>query len=269
MPKIKYQLKAETLANAPLMEVVNAYHRAQFAEHLLHSTGEVVYCRSSLTAEQLRSFLFSTYTNDQIKEAERLLKAYYKRVARLRVRIKHILTYPNPHFITLTFTSEVLASTSADTRREYVQKFLKSHGTCENYVANIDFGGLNHREHYHAVTSFKPTEWPYGFKCYEQINVDASDTVPKAWSMLEPDELDRLKKQVHEKRLAKYVAKLTNHAIKETTKGSRCIYSRGLTLQPSLSDIDREMFHVGSTVFLEVFDDELPFDCSTQEQLHI
>jgi len=142
------------------------------------------------------------------KECERINHAYYERVKRLKQRIETMLNNGKNLFLTLTFTDKTLAKTSDETRRRYVARFLKQFD-CE-YVANIDFGEENEREHYHAVlnTSFiNPLSWQYGNLDVKQVR-NATDK-----------ELDCI-------RLAKYVAKLTNHAIKETTKRNSLIYSR-------------------------------------------
>lgn len=110
-------------------------------------------------------------------------------------------------FLTLTFTDDVLASTSEDTRRRYVARFLKS--ISQNYVGNIDYGKLNEREHYHAIVEgdqLDLSSWTYGFtKC---IKVGYSDIITDT------------------ARLSKYINKLSNHATKKTTKGKKIIYSR-------------------------------------------
>jgi hypothetical protein len=140
------------------------------------------------------------------KEAERINNAYYARVRRLKVRIAHLLSLGTCFFLTLTFNNDTLSITSADTRRKYVTRFLKSIST--DYVGNIDFGSKNGREHYHAVVlcSVAPdmSSWDcYGFSNAKVI-VSSEDFVP----------------------VAKYISKLTNHAVKATTKGCRAIYSR-------------------------------------------
>ena len=122
-------------------------------------------------------------------------------------------------FLTLTFTDKVLDSTSPETRRRYVSYYLKQFGV--PYIANIDFGTADayiddngnerqgtKREHYHAVIQTDKidlSEWhKYGAIKLEKIRASQNDNI----------------------RLAKYVSKLTNHAIKETTKRACLIYSR-------------------------------------------
>ncbi len=136
-------------------------------------------------------------------EGEKINNAKNQRATRLRKRIQAILQSPSV-FLTLTFAPDVVKSTSAKTRRTYVARFLKECGA-EKYVANIDFGEQNGTEHYHAVIGLQRidfSKWTYG-------NIDG-----KAITQPNP------------KRLARYIAKLTNHAIKATTRGCRVIYSR-------------------------------------------
>ena len=120
----------------------------------------------------------------------------------------------NAWFLTLTFNDKTLERTSKDTRRQYVRRNLQKH--FEIYVANIDYGSKNEREHYHALiycqhdpTSEIKAFWDkYGFSKIEQVRTTEDDV----------------------KRTIKYVVKLTRHALKETTsKGQstdRVIYSK-------------------------------------------
>ena len=107
-------------------------------------------------------------------------------------------------FLTFTFDEIVLQKTNADTRRQKVIRYLKSYNV--PYVANIDFGKQNGREHYHAIIQTDNVD--YSLYDYGALNgkkiVSTSDNV----------------------KLAKYISKLTNHAIKDTTKRNSIIYSR-------------------------------------------
>lgn len=140
-----------------------------------------------------------------VDEARKINHAYNKRTQRLKERIRSYLEKGQCIWLTLTFSEEVLNSTTLETRRKHVQRYLKSQS--DYYLANIDFGKNTEREHYHAIVVsdfINKSEWIYGFTWTERIknHVDS------------------------EKKLAKYTSKLTNHAIKETTKRQCYIYSR-------------------------------------------
>lgn len=142
---------------------------------------------------------------ENAKECERLDNARVHRVMRLKSKIRYMIDNFGCCFVTLTFSDATLQSTSPDTRHQYVRKWLKENFCCG--VANVDFGEKNGREHYHAIVPVErvsPASWSYG--------LIYGKTIPKG---------DR----VNADKLSHYTAKLVNHAIKETTKGCRTIYS--------------------------------------------
>lgn len=139
------------------------------------------------------------------KEASRINHASIERVARLKKRISKMLLSGDCLFLTLTFTDAYLSKTTAEVRRRQVRRWLSNLGC--RYVANIDYGKKNQREHYHAVAQIShidPFSYKFGAINFEKIKVSEEDTA----------------------RVAKYISKLTNHAIKETTKQCRLIYSK-------------------------------------------
>lgn len=122
-------------------------------------------------------------------------------------------------FLTLTFDDNTLSTTNEITRRSYITRFLKYH--FEDYVANVDYGDENGREHYHAVVGgvqwlvkmegnhnrlICPPErkWRYGFLDIDRVSVNS------------------------EKGLTEYLLKLTSHAVKRSTDplSKRIIYAR-------------------------------------------
>lgn len=144
-------------------------------------------------------------------ECDKILDSLKKRKQRLKKRLDLMLNnYDTNTFITLTFNDTCLHHTSPEERRLRVRRFLKYFGC---YVGNIDFGKENHREHYHAVVSGKVTtelrEVYYKLFYGSNINFQNITTSKKS-----------------AEKLAKYVAKLTNHALKETTKREALLYSR-------------------------------------------
>lgn len=147
-----------------------------------------------------------TYGLDFIKEARRINKASFKRTTRLRNRIKEYMAKGQCLFLTLTFTDLTLNNTSEATRKKYVKNYLKS--VSDYYVANIDYGGQNGREHYHAIVVADKVDYStwhtYGAIKGEKVRLNDESVA----------------------RLPKYINKLTNHAIKDTTKHVSIIYSR-------------------------------------------
>ena len=163
-------------------------------------------------------------------EREKLRVNQRARVKRLRQTIEKLLTSGPCWFVTLTFSDDVLSSTSEKSRRRYVSRFLKARGL---YVGNIDFGKENGREHYHAVVqadNIDLSDWDkYGFSNAKKVRLSAKASL----------------------RLAKYVAKLTNHAIKESAGNTRIIYGYHVG-SSDVGLLPAEKFSVADV-------DELPF----------
>ena len=155
---------------------------------------------------EIKEFV-NLYGYTTFKVANNVNHASYKRTARLKERIREVVESGSAWFITITFNPETLSKTNEQTRRKYVSRWLKS--LTPFYVANIDYGKKKGREHYHAVITSDerpPKTWSYGFIDILKVKTTENDT----------------------KRISKYISKLTNHAIKHTTKSKRIIYSRKL-----------------------------------------
>lgn len=266
MTKIDYKYKAQVLST-DLCKKVNQIDKSLYARHLLETTGEVLTNTLDYdTALRERCFLLKQDERAYI-EAEKLNKARYKRVKRLKDRISSMLrNCSTVVFLTLTFSPKTLDTTSAESRRKYVTTFLSEYS--DNYVANIDFGKKNNREHYHAVIDCKvPTSnWQFGHALAEIVQApqDLKRKVPKRYQSLSDEEQKTLMTRDHENRLSKYIAKLTNHAIKETTKRSAIIYSRPQKafIRQETTENDKGFLHrtkKGSYVLLIPADEDLPF----------
>lgn len=150
---------------------------------------------------------YRTLCPEEWKEAKMVNEASYKRTKRLKDRILNMLESGSCIFLTLTFKDNVLESTSSETRKTYVSRYLKK--VSNRYVANIDFGKKNEREHYHALVQCDGVDGKWWRENCGSINFERVNVV-----------LDC------ETKLAKYINKLTNHAIKETTRRNCVIYSR-------------------------------------------
>lgn len=146
-------------------------------------------------------------THAEYKVMVRNVQNFYKRLQRCRERLSIILKNPC-WFYTFTFRDDVLASTSPETRRRYISRFLKG----SNYIANIDYGKKKGREHYHAVADVYYKDFPYGWLKIKRVRL-TYDSVGNCKDLA---------------RLSKYVTKLSYHSLKDTTNRSRLLYSRKL-----------------------------------------
>ena len=107
-------------------------------------------------------------------------------------------------FVTFTFKPETLENNKPETLKTYVRRYLKEHSI--KYLANVDYGAKNGRIHFHACCicekNLPLNEWhKYGAIKIEHVRVLKNN----------------------EKMLAKYINKLSLHAVKDTTGLQRVI----------------------------------------------
>lgn len=139
--------------------------------------------------------------------ALRIMESKRRTTKRIKDKVRAFVLSGNALFVTLTFNEKTLNNTTAEQRRRLVQRYLKSN--CKKYVANIDFGKERGREHYHAVCSCDlsfPDWHKYGAIMIEKVDKTEDDNI----------------------RVAKYINKLTNHALKMYAVTPRLIYSRNV-----------------------------------------
>ena len=128
-------------------------------------------------------------------------------------------------FGTLTFNDKTLKNTSERTRTRYVTKFLSDNTF--HYIANIDFGEKNNREHYHFIAMIEKnidmSKWSYGGNKILNIPLKKRDV----------------------KSVKNYLLKLNNHSYKESTKQKRIIRDRkeDKILDYFIEEIASESFH--------------------------
>lgn len=202
---ILYNYSKELVLYSKCSKIINLYPREDCC---------ITY-EQYINALRIRQLLYKRLGSKVIKEFGRLNNSNVHRVIRLSKRISKMLLNSKCLFLTLTFTDESLAKTSAKYRRLAVSRFLRQFNV--PYVGNLDFGKKNGREHYHAILATDKIDyhlWKFGsingLKIRSDIQYNADGEVT----------------DISVKKLSKYVAKLTNHAIKETTKRSVLIYSR-------------------------------------------
>lgn len=210
MSKPDYKLKSKIIREYKNLDL---YNRCKKVLYKFFYVGNVTQEEFDNAGQTLKFLEESNPT--EYKEYFRILDSKHKRISRLRARIFDMIHKSDCLFLTFTFTDNTFNKTCSDTRRQAVRRYLNALGV--PYVANIDFGKKNGREHYHAVVQIGKVDyskWKYGAingikirndMKYDDDGVITSESVEK---------------------IARYVAKLTNHAIKETTRRSVIIFSR-------------------------------------------
>jgi hypothetical protein len=158
-----------------------------------------------------KTLLEERFGVETINIASNINKAWYKRSKRVREHVEYLFSLDcELIFLTLTFDDAVLKSTSPETRRKYVARWLKKASPV--YVANVDYGETKGREHYHALVC-------------SRISDSLADEWRKHCGNVNFKKIRKDEKS--KKAVPRYISKLTNHAIKETAnKGSRIIYSK-------------------------------------------
>ena len=152
------------------------------------------------------------YTWEEILCAMQINSAYYKKLGRVKSKLIKMeeCCFQNPNlkmvFLTFTFDNYSLTHNNADSLKQAVRRFLKRYGI--KYVANVDYGAINGRKHFHAVALIEGELnyklWNYGALNGRKVNLNETAS----------------------KRMSKYITKLSLHAIKESTQFNRLIYSR-------------------------------------------
>lgn len=193
-----YNLKSELLNNG-IYDFYKLWCQASNLYYLLITYG---YEYPSYLIPYLDYPIEDALTSNEFLECRRIFDAQHSRSKRLRKRVA-IMIEKQCLFLTLTFTDDTLQNTSATTRRRYIVKYLSQFNVpC---IANKDFGKQNGREHYHAIIQIDRID----YSLYDYGAINGKKVVVGSETDL---------------RLSKYISKLTNHAIKETTKQSRLIY---------------------------------------------
>lgn len=160
----------------------------------------------------------SCYSSDELEEAYKVNYATYKRTKRLQQKALELIKTNSAIFLTLTFNDTVFQKMNSLSRKRVITRFLKK--TCKSYIANIDYGSKNEREHYHALVV--PLNDKIDNQTYYNMFYNSSiDFERIKISSKKNQDIESTSKKV-----SKYVSKLTNHAIKETTQQNRIIYSK-------------------------------------------
>ena len=126
-------------------------------------------------------------------------------------------------FSTLTFNDNSINNLTEETRRRYVIRYLKQFS---GYIANIDYGKINEREHYHAVIFINPINNDKFIQSHHgqhKLFIDNFDDVMGTKNFKYGHVNYRLVPTTNKldddfKAISNYIAKLKNHALKVKSK---------------------------------------------------
>ena len=145
------------------------------------------------------------------KKFESILSSRYQKVSRIKKRFIYLIArYKYLYFVTFTF-DDYYINLSDRTRKDLIKFSLYSFDSDIKYICNIDYGKTTERLHYHCIVATNDSK-PLSnhlnsvYPCFtytEQIRLSKADL----------------------KRTSKYINKLSNHAIKDSTKRSRLLYN--------------------------------------------
>lgn len=204
-----------------ILPLVKCIRKAYYSDYM--KTVHGVDIPSTMDYETAQSTLHSIvlmYGQDTIDNLFKRACADSRIITRLRSRIEIMLNLGECIFLTFTFTDNSLAKYSTDYLCLCVKRFLNLYSAL--YIANVDYGKENGRIHYHAVAltgrvNFKA--WKFG-----AINAQRIHSVEDSLC------------------LARYVSKLTNHSIKESTRRQSIIYSRGFVdIEKNLKNFQKDI----------------------------
>lgn len=145
------------------------------------------------------------------KDYQKILNARYCKSSRIKKRLVFLIThFDYLYFCTFTFDDSTLSKCDR-TKKDLIKNTLNRFSSDIHYILNVDYGKKNEREHYHCIIgtnysldlrNFLKSNYPFFTSC-DRIGTSSNDI----------------------KRLSKYINKLTNHCIKDTTKNKRIIYN--------------------------------------------
>lgn len=145
------------------------------------------------------------------KKLESILCSRYNKVRRIKEHLiymyhKKIYLY----FITFTF-DDVYIDKCDRTKKDLIKKSLMSFDEDLYYILNVDYGKTSEREHYHCIVG-------------TNSKLDLNLYLKFVYPCFTKTELIRFDSNSF-KKIPKYINKLSNHAIKESTRSSRIVFN--------------------------------------------
>ena len=160
-------------------------------------------------------------TKEDVEECERIRHCRLEQRKKIENHISYLFKRNDYDlfFLTLNFNDETLEKTKKETRKQNCRRLLTP---LDDYILNIDYGSEKEREHYHAIIAIKKGTYKKYKNEYKKTKIDLLDNYKMGF--YDVKEIRREEKD--NKRLSRYITKLTMHSIKveqqyvSTKKGS-------------------------------------------------
>lgn len=145
------------------------------------------------------------------KKLESLLCSRYNKVSRIKQHFVYmIMKKKNIYFLTFTFDDKYINKCDR-TKKDLIKNLLNEIDSCSFYILNVDYGSKTERQHYHCIygtnkdlnLKFILDKYYPCFSYTEKIRLDSSSI----------------------NKVSKYINKLSNHALKSSTKKSRIYFN--------------------------------------------
>ena len=144
-------------------------------------------------------------------EIERKLKARYNKVSRIKQHfIYMVMKKNNLYFLTFTFDDKYINKCDR-TKKDLIKNLLKEIDFNSYFILNVDYGSQTERQHYHCIFGTNK-------------DLDLKSILDKYYPCYSYTEKIRLDTNCINK-IPKYINKLSNHAIKDSTKGFRLYFN--------------------------------------------
>ena len=157
---------------------------------------------------RLKAFRNGLIFNEN-NDYEKILNSRYCKVSRIKKRLVYLIThFDYLYFCTFTFDDNFIKKCDRS-KRDLIKHCIIRLDDDVNYILNVDYGKKNEREHYHCIIAtnnngnlrnYLKSYYPFFTSC-DSINKSNNDI----------------------KRLSKYINKLSNHCVKDTTKNKRVV----------------------------------------------
>lgn len=142
---------------------------------------------------------------------DKIINARYCKISRIKKRLLYLFSHRKYiYFVTFTFDDELLLKCDR-TKLDKIKHSLKSFSDDILIIMNRDFGKLNDREHFHCIVGTdSENDLIKHIKNYYNCRFNVEHVSHETTNL---------------KKLSKYINKLVNHCVKDTTHRFRMYYN--------------------------------------------